>query len=327
MNRSLQLPSTASRLQALIGVWALWIVSQIAVARMQTQAASLVLEGLMEKDAFASPLNSATKSDGGIVMETTVGIFGSQAAAERALAQLKALGIGYDKITVLQPGMTNRQIETSVQTSDTEGPGMVAAMGGTVGGAIGVGAGASLGAAVVSLFVPGVGPIVAAGLLGAALLGTGGALAGAQAGGLLEGRLEQGLPHDELFVYEHALRNGHSVVIVVPDDSEASDRVHYALSQAGAESIDAARESWWVGLRETEAQDYEHTHTTFIRDETTYRQGFEAALHPKMRTLSYNDAVAQLDSELRADPAFRAGYERGQAYQRSLELTYGTGSV
>jgi outer membrane lipoprotein SlyB len=154
-----------------------------------------------------------------------------------------------DKIIVLRPGTTNRQVEVFVQTSDTEGTGMGAAMGGTVGGAIGAGAGASLGAAVVSLFVPGVGPIVAAGILGAALLGTGGALAGAQAGSLLEEGLAHGLSHDELFVYQDALRNGHSVVIVVADDSETTERVHDALSRAGAESIDAARESWWVCLR------------------------------------------------------------------------------
>jgi hypothetical protein len=255
-------------------------------------------------------------------METTVGIFRSQADTERALAQLKSLGIGYDKITVLRPGTTNRQVEASVQTSDTEGPGMGAAVGGTVGGAIGAGAGASLGAAIVSLFVPGVGPIVAAGILGAALLGTGGALAGAQGGSLLEAGLAQGLPHDELFVYEDALRNGHSVVIVVADASETTERVHDALTRAGAESIDAARESWWVGLRETEEQDYDRTHTSFKQDEATYRQGFEAALRPKMRARRYSDAVTQLDNELRADPAFRAGYERGQTYQRSLEARY-----
>ena len=255
-------------------------------------------------------------------METTVGIFRSQADSERALAQLKALGIGYDKITVLRPGTTNRQVEAAVQTSDTEGSGMGAAMGGTVGGAIGVGAGASLGAAVVSLFVPGVGPIVAAGILGAALVGTGAALAGAQAGSLLEAGLAHGLPHDELFVYEDALRNGHSLVIVLVDNSETTERVHDALSRAGAESIDAARESWWVGLRETEEQEYERTHPSFKEDEYFYRQGFEAALHPKMRPVPYNDAVAKLDGELRAQPAYRAGYERGQAYQSNLEASY-----
>jgi hypothetical protein len=252
-------------------------------------------------------------------METTVGIFGSQADTERALAQLQALGIGYDRITVLQPGMTSRQVETSVQTSDTEGSGTAAALVGTMGGAIGLGAGASLGAAVVSMFVPGVGPIVAAGILGAALLGTGGALAGAKAGGLLEGELAEGLPHDELFVYEHALRNGHRVVIVLADGSETTERIHDALSRAGAESIDAARDSWWLGLREAEEQDYDRTHTSFTQDEPAFRRGFEAALHPRMRARTYADAVAQLDSALRADPAFRAGYERGQIYQSGLE--------
>ena len=120
-------------------------------------------------------------------METTVGIFKSQAGTESALAQLKGSGLGTTKLPVLRPGTTNRQVEVSVQTGDSEGSGMRAAMGGTVGGAIGAGVGASLGAAVVSLFIPGVGPIIAAGILGAALLGTGGALAGVQAGGLLEG--------------------------------------------------------------------------------------------------------------------------------------------
>jgi hypothetical protein len=257
-------------------------------------------------------------------METTVGIFRSQAGTDDALARLKAVGIGYDKTTVLKPGTTNRRVEASVRTSDTEGPGMAAAMGGTVGGAIGLGAGASLGAAVVSLFVPGVGPIVAAGILGAALVGTGAALAGAQAGSLLEGRLAQGLPHDELFVYEDALRHGHSVIIVSADDSATAECVHDAFSRAGAESIDAARESWWVGLRETEEPDYDRTHSGFKHDETTYRQGFEAALHPQFRFRPYDDAVAQLDGELRAETAFRAGYERGQLYQSGLEARYGS---
>jgi len=255
-------------------------------------------------------------------METTVGIFKSQADTERALAQLKALGIGYDKTTVLRPGTTNSQVEAAVRTSDTEGSGMGAAMGGTVGGAIGAGAGASLGLAAISVFVPGVGPVLAAGILGAALLGTGGALAGAQAGTMLEGNLAHGLPHDELFVYEDALRNGHSLVLVQTDDSATTEQVHDALSRAGAESIDAARESWWLGLRPAEAQDYERNHPSFTEDEYYYRLGFEAALHPKARPVPYNDAVAQLDGDLRAKPAYLAGYERGQAYQRNLEATY-----
>src|SRR5450432_1545183 len=255
-------------------------------------------------------------------METTVGIFRSQADTERALAQLGALGIGYDKITVLRPGTTARQVEASVQTSDTEGSGMGAAMAGTVGGAIGAGAGASLGAAVVSLFVPGVGPIIAAGILGAALLGTGGALAAVQAGALLEGHLAHGLPHDELFIYEDALRNGRSVVVVLGDDGALTARAHEALSRAGAESIDAARESWWLGLRETQQQKYERNSGNFKHDEMIYRRGFETALHPNLRGRSFDDAASQFEGDLGTNAAFRAGYDQGLQYQRSLEARY-----
>jgi hypothetical protein len=252
-------------------------------------------------------------------METTVGIFRSRQEMDRALAQLRALDIGYDKISVLQPGMTNRQVEAYIPTSDSEGAGTAAALGGAIGGAIGIGAGASLGAAVVSLFVPGVGPIIVAGILGAVLVGGGAVMAGIQAGNALEGGLAKGLPHDELFVYEDALRHGHSVVVVNADESEVTARIHDALARAGAESIDAARESWWLGLRDVEEEHYNHEHDSFKKDELTYRRGFEAALHPQLRYLPYDDAAAQINSELRADPAFRAGFERGQAYQRNWD--------
>ena len=261
-------------------------------------------------------------------METTVGIFRSQTDTERAWAQLKALGIGYDKITMLRPGTTNRQVEAAVQTSDTEGSGMGAAMGGTVGGAIGAGAGASLGAAIVGLFVPGVGPIIAAGVLGAALLGTGGALAGVQAGSLFEGNLASGLPHDELFVYEDALRNGRSLGVVLSDDHETTERVHDALARAGAESVDAARESWWLGLRETEQQEYERTHNSFTEDEYYYRLGFEAALHAKTRCKEFDQVSAEMASNLEElqdqypgadlEEAYTRGYQRGREYYQHL---------
>src|SRR6267378_2004131 len=102
-------------------------------------------------------------------METVVGIFQSRAVADHALQQLHSLGIGADKITLLRPGTPEEQVETSVPTTDAESPGIGEAMGGAVGGALGVAGGASLGLGVASLFLPGVGPILVAGALGAAL--------------------------------------------------------------------------------------------------------------------------------------------------------------
>jgi hypothetical protein len=255
-------------------------------------------------------------------METVVGIFQSKAVADHAIQQTKSLGIEDDRITVLQPGTSDEQVESAVPTSDTESPGMGEAMGGAVGGALGVAGGASLGLAVASLFVPGVGPILVAGALAAALIGTGGALAGMQAGEALEEALAKGLPHDELFVYEDALRHGRTVLIVSVDDSDVADRVRNVFAQSGAESIDAARENWWLGIRDSEELEYERAGGSFKQDETSYRRGFEAALHAKMRGRSFDEAASELREHHQgtsAERPFRTGYERGQAHQKRWE--------
>ena len=106
-------------------------------------------------------------------METVTGIFASRADAERAIQQLQAAGIANDRIAFLTPD-TRQELERDVPISDTEESGMGKAMGGAVGGALGTAGGAGLGAGVASLLIPGVGPVLAAGLVGAAILGVGG---------------------------------------------------------------------------------------------------------------------------------------------------------
>ena len=129
------------------------------------------------------------------------GIFSSRANAERAVQQLQATGLANDRIAFLTPGTSDADIEANVPLSDTEEPGMGKAMGGTVGGALGAAGGAGIGAGLASLLVPGVGPVLAAGIVGAAILGVGGAATGAAAGAALERNLAHGVPHDELFLY------------------------------------------------------------------------------------------------------------------------------
>jgi hypothetical protein len=257
-------------------------------------------------------------------MSTVAGIFRSRSDAERAVENLRSAGIANDHLNLLTPGTTDQELEASVPTTETEQPGMGSALGGTVGGALGAAGGITIGAAAASLLVPGVGPVIAAGILGAALLGAGGAAAGAAAGNALEDSVE-GLPHDELYVYEDALRQGRSVVLVVADDDAQAETVRGVLTQAGAESLDAARESWWVGLRDAEEEEYKGQGGDFKADEPFYRRGFEAAQHPQARGKSYEEASAQLSKRYtdayEAD-AFRRGYERGQNYQRGLREKY-----
>lgn len=245
-------------------------------------------------------------------METVAGIFRSRSEAERTVQHLHSLGIKNDRIALLTPEMNEEQVEESVPVADSEQPGMGKAMGGAVGGAIGVAGGASLGAAAASLLIPGVGPVIAGGILGAAILGAGGTVTGMAAGEALEEGLVKGLPHDELYLYEDAVRHGRSVVIAFVETEETKDAARNVLASAGAEGIDDARENWWLGLRDAEELHYESTGNNFQSAEASYRRGFEAALNGESDSSS-DDAP---------DDAFRLGYQRGQAYQKSLRERY-----
>jgi hypothetical protein len=222
--------------------------------------------------------------------------------------------------------MDQQHIEQKVPTSDTEQPGMGKAMGGTVGGALGIAGGSSLGAAAASLLVPGVGPVIAGGILGAAILGAGGAVTGMAAGEALEEGRASELPHDELYLYEDALRKGRSVVITFVDDDDMAEKARKTFARAGAESIDAARESWWLELRDAEEAEYKKQGRTFQTEEASYRRGFEAAQNAKTRGKAYEAAAfsAGTDSATEADidEAYREGYKRGQAYQQRLQEQY-----
>ena len=258
-------------------------------------------------------------------MESIVGIFNSLADAKRAAAMLRTFGISENRITVLSPHTRETEIEAQIPTTDTEQPGMGQALGGTVGAALGAAGGATAGAAAASLLVPGVGPVIALGILGAALLGAGGAVAGAAAGDAMEKTMADGLPHDELYVYEDALRRGRSVVIAFADDDQIAENARAELQRAGAESVDAARNEWWIGLRGAEQEHYTSQGGDFNLDEATYRLGFEAALHPDRRGKSGEDAGQSLQQKYGADAAtqaFRQGYERGQRYHVLIIETY-----
>jgi hypothetical protein len=169
-------------------------------------------------------------------MRSTVGIFTSRADAERAVERLRSIGISEEHISLLTPGESAEKAD-AVATTETEQPGMGKAVGGVVGVALGAAGGMHLGAVAASLLVPGVGPIIATGIIGAALFGAGGAAVGAAVGEKLEGGMADGLPRDELFFYEDALRQGRSVVVALAEGEDQHDRarsVMPARRRAGA---------------------------------------------------------------------------------------------
>jgi len=250
-------------------------------------------------------------------MNPTIGIFGERLAAGRAVANLRSVGFSLESISVLPPGNAS-SIAGRVPTSEAEQPRIGAAMGGVIGGAVGAAGGAELGAAVAATaLLSTTGPAIAIGLVGALLL----SLGGAAAGSAIETALANGLPKDEVFVYEAALRQRCSIVVVSTSDAEERKTATMTLEASGAQSVDAARDRWWVGLRDIEAFDYRSDALDFRRDEPIYRKGFEAAQSLSARDLPSRDATQYLKQrypDTYENPAFRRGYDRGRAHYRRL---------
>jgi hypothetical protein len=259
-----------------------------------------------------------------ITMKTITGVFRSAGDAQRALEQMLSAGLREDRVTLLTPGSEGEEKVQAAPTVSTEQPGMGKAIGALLGGA----AGLSAGPLIVAALIPGVGPITAIGLLAGAFAGAAGAGAGAAVGGKAENAMTDGLPEDEMFVYEDALRKGRSVMIVAAEDQSEAQRFRELLKAEGAEEIDAAREQWWIGLRGAEQEHYSSDGRKFGEDEKFYRMGFESALHARTRCKEYDQVMGEMTAQMeeleREHPdtnvgeAFRRGYERGRDYYQQL---------
>lgn len=223
-------------------------------------------------------------------MKAIAAIFASRADAERAAHRLLELGYAPAHVSVLSPGTHPRD---AVPVDEGEAPGTGTAIGAVVGGATGAAIGMPLGAAI-SLMVPGVGPVIALGLIGAALFSAGGAAVGSA----LETTLSKGVPRDDLFLYEDALRRGRSIVVALADDDAMAERARHMLGEAGGVDVDRARDEWWSFLREQE-----RGHFT-PEEESAYRAGFEASLTSDAR-----------EPAPEAPTAYRRGWERGRHYR------------
>ena len=179
-------------------------------------------------------------------MQSIVGIFKDRADAERAAAALRSPDIAGERISVLSPGTQHQEVAAKVPTTEGEPPGIGTAIGGVVGAAAGATGGMQLATAAAVALLPFGGPVIVTGLLAGALLGAG---AGVAVGHALEKHLPEGLPKDELVIYEEALRRGRTVVIALVESDAAARAAREILDAAGAESLDAARASWEVGLQ------------------------------------------------------------------------------
>jgi hypothetical protein len=250
-------------------------------------------------------------------MKSVSGVFNTRQDAVRAIEALLSVGVRNDRINLLTPEHPDAQFG-ALPTSDTEAPGMGPTLGAVIGGA----SGTALGLGLTSLLIPGVGVVGVLGLAATALFGAGGVLAGAAAGDKIESSLDDGLPKDEVFIYEDAVRHGRSALVAFVDDDMA-ETARAQMVSAGAESIDEARGAWWKEIRDSEAAHYRGQGGDFDRDEELYRRGYERSLNVDNRGRTYDEAHNALrthDGDACDAAAYRTGYERGhELYRQSRE--------
>jgi hypothetical protein len=139
-----------------------------------------------------------------VTRQTVVGVFSERAQAESAIAELRQAGFGEGDIGyAIRNGGVGDAEAADLAADETAGGAATGALtGGLLGGLIGAAA---------ALLVPGVGPVLAGGLLASAL---GGAAIGAAAGGLLGALVSMGVPEEEARFYESEFAAGRAVVTV-----------------------------------------------------------------------------------------------------------------
>lgn len=201
--------------------------------------------------------------------KTIVGLFDSFTDAQNALQRLIDAGVRRDDISIVandQRGEYGRAVGSTETSAAGEGAAAGAIGGGVLGGFVGllVGVGA--------LAIPGIGPVLAAGPLVAALGAAGastvvGAGIGAATGGVLGALVGAGVPEEHAHVYAEGVRRGGTLVTVTAEDSMATN-IAGILQSAGAVDIDRRGAEWrsggWSRFDEN-AEPY--TGTTSVDDE------------------------------------------------------------
>ena len=200
-------------------------------------------------------------------MPNVIGTFDNSSQAQAAVERLINAGIDRDQISLVTRDYDHDKNadETREHASGAgKGAGIGAALGG-VGGLI---------AGLAGLAIPGIGPILAAGPIAAALGGAlGGAGLGAAAGGLIGALTDMGVPEEEAREYENQVRQGKTLVTVRAGTDNEADRAYSIMEAQGAMDVEGQRDT-----HDLEAtRDYERSRT-YTADALSDRNLGEAPL-------------------------------------------------
>jgi hypothetical protein len=163
------------------------------------------------------------------------GIYRDEVAAGDAVDALQAAGFRNTDISVLFPeNEGTKDFAHEKHTKAPEGTATGATTGAVIGGGLGWLAGIG------ALAIPGVGPLIAAGPIVAALTGVG---VGGAIGGITGALVGMGIPEYEAKRYEGRVKEGGILLSVHSDNSDWTRKAKDILERTGAEDVSSTGEA------------------------------------------------------------------------------------
>lgn len=208
---------------------------QATTAQTAGQTASTLTNSYTSAQSTASTASNASNASnasgqgatsgtqgGGAGVKSVIGVFNSREQAEQAVNALRTQGFTTEEINIVSKDKNkqNRQDSEYFEDDITDG----ALTGGTLGGIGGLLLGAG------ALAIPGVGPILAAGPIAAAL-------SGAVAGGIAGGLIDWGIPAEAGKRYERQVAEG-GILAVIRSDAAKANQAAQILRQSGAKDVE-----------------------------------------------------------------------------------------
>jgi hypothetical protein len=173
-------------------------------------------------------MNTAPTTPGGSTDRAIVGVFDDRIAAEQAIDRLHQAGFKEDQLGFVIRGaddVAGGMIVDAEGTKDGKGAMTGAVTGGILGGVV---------AAAIAVLIPGVGPVVAGGVMAAFF---GGAIAGTAVGGIFGAMTGLGISEEEARYYDKEFQSGRAIVAVKPNGRAAE--VADILTRSGGRGVHA----------------------------------------------------------------------------------------
>jgi uncharacterized protein (TIGR02271 family) len=166
--------------------------------------------------------------------KTVIGTYSNMESAVDVVNNLVNAGFERNTISVIANDPDERYasyVDNDGAMDDTaKGAGIGAAIGGLGGLLLGLGA----------LAIPGVGPVIAAGPLAAALAGAG---VGAVTGGIIGALIDLGIPEESAHIYAESVRRGNALVAAQVPDNRVSEATRI-MQHSGLIDIEREADTW-----------------------------------------------------------------------------------